>query len=57
MVDFAHTTWPEIDKEMEGGLYNEGPDEGYIFGLRTIISLFDQLLEDHNKDATKITQK
>ena len=34
MIDFAHSSWREDE---------EGPDEGYLFGLSTVIDILRQI--------------
>ena len=45
MIDFAHTT----HSGFSGDRTRTGPDTGYLFGLRNLIRLLDEIQENYHK--------
>ena len=43
MIDFAHTTHSKCEKDL---VKYSGPDEGYILGLNTLISSFQEIYKE-----------
>ena len=41
MIDFAHTTWAGADDSRV--VEHSGPDDGYLFGLRNMIQLLQEI--------------
>ena len=45
LIDFAHST----HKGLRDPIVHEGPDSGFIHGLKNLISLLEQLVQKNNQ--------
>jgi hypothetical protein len=48
LIDYAH-----VDMAAEPGATERGPDEGALFGIETLLAIFDELLSSSTIDATE----
>ena len=47
MIDFAHST----HKGLRDQAIHQGPDLGFIQGLRSLVSILEQIMQKHHQDS------
>lgn len=52
MIDFAHTT----HSGFSGDRTRTGPDTGYLFGLKNLIRLLEEIQEEYHKSPGKLEE-